>query len=273
MIPPAGDAEGGGWEDRPAELNEIPLPQLRVLLKGFPGDWRSDPDAAKGRPAPSAEKAAQADLPRIALPAPGAGTPGETPLREVLARRRSCREYSTAPLELGELGFLLWSAQGVTGNSTDTGEPLPLRAAPSAGGRYPLETYAVANRVDGLETGLYRYSPFAHELLALRLDPDLPTRLQNACYGDAMIAQAAAVIIFSAIPYRMEWKYAYLAHRMIALEAGHACQNLCLAAESTGAAACPVLAYHQPAVDHLIEADGEDEFAIYLASVGKRVEP
>lgn len=272
IIPPSGDAGSGSWENRPAELNEVPLPQLRVLLKGFPGDWRADPDAAKGLPAPPAEKAASDELPRIVLPAADAGQLGSTPLREALASRRSCRDYSPASLELRELSFLLWSTQGVTGHSAESGEPLPLRAAPSAGGRYPLETYIAANRIDGLETGLYRYRPLGHDLLALRLDPDLPARLQTACYGDAMVAQAAAVFIFSAIPYRMEWKYAYLAHRMIALEAGHACQNLCLAAESMGAGACPILAYHQPAMDHLIEADGEDEFTVYLASLGKRAE-
>jgi nitroreductase len=56
---------------------------------------------------------------------------------------------------------------------------------------------------------------------------------------------------------------------MIAMEAGHVCQNLYLAAESIGAGACAVLGYDQERMDSLIGVDGTDEFTIYMASVGK----
>ena len=56
---------------------------------------------------------------------------------------------------------------------------------------------------------------------------------------------------------------------MIALDAGHVCQNLYLAAESIGAGACAIGAYDQKQVDALLGVDGTDEFAIYLATVGK----
>jgi nitroreductase len=56
---------------------------------------------------------------------------------------------------------------------------------------------------------------------------------------------------------------------MIAMEAGHVCENLYLAAESCRTGTCAVLSYHQPRVDELLGVDGKEEFALYLACVGK----
>ena len=61
----------------------------------------------------------------------------------------------------------------------------------------------------------------------------------------------------------------YLSHRMIAIEAGHVCENLYLAAESCHTGVCAMLAYHQPKMDELLGVDGQEEFAIYMACVGK----
>jgi nitroreductase len=60
------------------------------------------------------------------------------------------------------------------------------------------------------------------------------------------------------------------AAKVIALDAGHVCQNLYLACEAIGAGTCAVAAYDQQAMDHILKVDGKDEFTIYLASVGKR---
>jgi SagB-type dehydrogenase family enzyme len=71
----------------------------------------------------------------------------------------------------------------------------------------------------------------------------------------------------------MEWRYGPAAHRVLPLDAGHVCQNLYLAAEAIGAGACAVGAYDQEALDLLLRLDGEEEFVIYLASVGKKAPP
>jgi SagB-type dehydrogenase family enzyme len=67
----------------------------------------------------------------------------------------------------------------------------------------------------------------------------------------------------------MEWRYGLAAHKVIALDAGHVCQNLYLACEAIGAGTCAIGAYDQDALDALLEVDGRDEFAVYLAPVGK----
>jgi SagB-type dehydrogenase family enzyme len=258
-------------ETRIRPLNEIPMEQLRVVLKGFPGDWRADGERSRQQPEPPAEKPVPADAKRIALVPPGDFKVGAMPLQQALATRRSVRSFSSAPLTLEELSFLLWAAQGVTAvQEDDAGQVVErFRTAPSAGARYPLETYVAVNRVADVAPGLYRYRPSDHQLILVREDANLASALQSACYEQPFVGEAAAVFIWSAIPYRTEWKYVYLSHRMIAMEAGHACQNLYLAAQSCGAGACAVMAYHQPRVDELIGADGQDEFALYLACAGK----
>ena len=256
----------GACEQEPVQqLDEIPIEELRLMLKGYPGDWRGDSDRSKGVPEPPAEKPIPAGAKWVDLTAVDELTLGGAPLKDVITKRRSRREFSTAALGLDELSFLLWSAQGVTDESHG------FRSAPSAGGRYPLETYIAVNRVEGLAPGAYRYLPATQQLLVVREDAELAAQLQTACYGESMPSDAAAVVIFAAVPYRTEWKYAYLAHRMIAMEVGHAGQNLYLAAESIDAGACAMLGYDQASVDGLIEVDGSDEFAVYLVCIGKPV--
>jgi nitroreductase len=67
----------------------------------------------------------------------------------------------------------------------------------------------------------------------------------------------------------MEWRYHLAAHKVIAIDAGHVCQNLYLASAAIGGGTCAVAAYHQEIMDQLLGVDGNDEFVIYLAAVGK----
>ena len=72
----------------------------------------------------------------VALPKPSLN--GSNSLEQLLAQRRSVRDYSDTSLELAEIGQLLWAAQGITDKEV-------YRAVPSAGALYPLEVY-VAHR-------------------------------------------------------------------------------------------------------------------------------
>jgi SagB-type dehydrogenase family enzyme len=165
------------------------------------------------------------------------------------------------------LAYLLWATQGV--HEIWRGGIAVRRTVPSAGARHPFETYLVVNRVAGLETGLYRYLSVEHQLLPLRMDDDLPEQTALACSHQTFVAQSAVTFIWTAIPYRTEWRYALMAPKLVNLDAGHVCHSLYLAAESIGAGVCAIAAYDQAALDDLLGVDGEDEFAIYVAPVGK----
>ena len=77
------------------------------------------------------------------------------------------------------------------------------------------------------------------------------------------------MFIWTTIPNRMEWRYSVVSHKIIALDAGHVCQNLYLACESIGCGTCAIGAYDQEKMDKFLGVDGEEEFAIYAAPVGR----
>jgi SagB-type dehydrogenase family enzyme len=187
-------------------------------------------------------------------------------LARAIARRRSHRAYASAPLSLGELSFLLWATQGVR---KKVDPAVVYRTVPSAGCRHALETYLCVLNVTGLEAGIYRYLPLEHKLLYAGARENLSGGIVDACLGQPSPGKAAVTFVWTAIPYRMEWRYDIAAHKVILLDAGHVCQNLYLACEAIGSGTCAIAAYHQERADELLEVDGKEEFVIYLAPVGK----
>ncbi|MCF8217208.1 MAG: SagB/ThcOx family dehydrogenase [Chlorobium sp.] len=228
----------------------------------------SETDQYRSIPPPPLQKPYAPDSKRIDLP------PVETlkhighiDLRASIAERASCRSYSVEPLALEELSFMLWATQGIK-HRIDAGHAL--RTVPSAGCRHAFETYLSVHRIDGLEKGIYRYLPIEHQLL-FEFEAEHPERsITRAALGQQFAGEAAVTFIWTVIPYRMEWRYGLAAHKVIALDAGHVCQNLYLASEAIGAGTCAIAAYDQKAMDNLLRIDGKEEFAIYLAPAGKK---
>jgi SagB-type dehydrogenase family enzyme len=80
---------------------------------------------------------------------------------------------------------------------------------------------------------------------------------------------SAVTFVWTAIPYRTAWRYSILSPKIIAQDSGHVCQNLYLACEAIGAGTCAIGAYDQAKMDAALNLDGEREFTIYVAPVGK----
>jgi SagB-type dehydrogenase family enzyme len=91
----------------------------------------------------------------------------------------------------------------------------------------------------------------------------------EATFGQPFAGSSAVVFLWTALPYRMEWRYGLAAHKVILLDAGHVCQNLYLACEALSLGTCAIAAYDQERMDQLLRVDGKDEFTVYLAAVGK----
>ena len=192
---------------------------------------------------------------------------GGMPTGEAIARRESVRHFSEAAMAIDELTFLLWATQGVR---EVLSPECALRTVPSAGARHAFETYLAVTRIESLEPGLYRYLPFDHQLAKLKVDSEIGIKAAVACLGQLFVATAAVTFFWTVIPARMEWRYDLAAHKVIALDAGHVCQNLYLASENIGAGTCAIAAYDQDKCDRLLDVDGDEEFTIYIAPVGKR---
>ena len=223
----------------------------------------------RGLPIPPLEEPVDQQLPRISLPDRESWSLvlQETDLADAIGNRRSRRNYSDEYLKVEELAFLLWATQG----QRSPGEQPPhFRTVPSAGARHSFETYLFIHRMEKIPPGLYRYLPLSNELVLIySADKESKTRLSRAVLGQNFVADSAVVFVWTTVPYRMEWRYLQAAHRVILLDAGHVCQNLYLACEAIQAGTCAIAAYDQEAMDELIQVDGEDQFTIYLAPVGK----
>jgi len=223
-------------------------------------------DQRDGVPHPQAQKPHPENANLIDLVPPDNITLNTLSVFEAIQKRQSHRSYTGDPISLEELSYLLWSTQGVK-QVIREGQTL-IKTVPSAGARHPFETYLFVNYVDGLVTGLYRYLGIEHKLLPIELDESLMFDVHEGT-NEQYVPDSAVVFIWTATPYRSEWRYGPLAHKMIAQDSGHICQNLYLACESIGIGTCAIGAYNQAKLDEVLGVDGDDEFTIYVATVGK----
>ncbi|MCK5117816.1 MAG: SagB/ThcOx family dehydrogenase [Candidatus Aegiribacteria sp.] len=224
-------------------------------------------DQHRGIPAPLIQKPYNPEAPRIPLLAPPEfkSSISDTDLLTVVIGRESRRHYLPAPLSLSELSFLLFSTQGIR----HTPHPsVSLRTVPSAGARHSFETYLLVRNVQSVDPGLYRYLPLDHTLAHLG-DRIPPSSVIEGCLDQRFTGECSVTFIWTVIPYRTEWRYGPVSHKIIAIDAGHVCQNLYLACTASGLGSCAIGAYDQDIMDTLLHLDGSDEFVIYIAPVGR----
>lgn len=224
-------------------------------------------DQSKGVSPPLFQKPYSADKQLIDLPLREAwSTVKEIDLVSAIENRKSHRKFKPIPLKLDELSFLLWATQGIR---YIAGLGRAYRVVPSAGCRHAFETYLSVQSVQSLESGIYRYLPIEHSLIFEHSVEGLQEKIVAGTSNQVFTGNAAVNFIWTVIPYRMEWRYDFAAHKVIAIDVGHVCQNLYLACEAIGCGTCAIAAYEQEQMDALLKVDSEDEYTIYLAPVGK----
>ena len=192
------------------------------------------------------------------LPSPSLKS--DNSLEQLLAQRRSIRDYSDTALSIAEVGQLLWAAQGIT---HDQG----YRTAPSAGALYPLELYLVTARVTGLARGVYHYQPRHHRLE--KTSDDVLDELSRSALSQSCVKQAAAVIILAAVYQRTTKKYGKRGRRYVHMEVGHAAQNIFLQSGALNLATVTVGAFDDVAVARALHIP-DDVQPLLLMPVGRK---
>lgn len=224
----------------------------RGKLPGHRLDWSTKPPVYKTYP----------ESERVSLPQPQRDK--GPAIWKVMNRRRSVRAYTDEPLTMNELSQILWATQGITAEVAGH----QLRASPSAGALYPVETYLFVSRVEGIASGLYHYRVDRHELELLQ-EGSFARETKRGALDQGIAERAAVVFIWSAVFSRSKWKYLQRAYRYIFLDAGHIAQNLALAAEALGIGTCQIGAIYDDEMNTLLELDGVEESVIYMSSVGR----
>ena len=174
--------------------------------------------------------------------------------------------FARSSMTLKELSYLLWCTQGFR---RVVNEHIMLRNVPSSGSRYPIETYFVAGEVENLPTGLYRFLPRTHSIVAVRQDSDLPFAMGTASMNFKVVTRAAVTFLWVGIPYRSEWALGNRGYRSVLIEAGHICQALIMSAGSIGFQVFPIDLFHDEMIYQLADLDPETQWPVYLGAVGK----
>ncbi len=178
----------------------------------------------------------------------------------------------SAPIDIAALTRILFCADGLTRQKRVGGDDYHFRAAASAGALYPIEIYVAANDADGLETGLYHFSPADLRMTGLRRG-DWRGFIADAAAKRPSILHARAVIAMSAIYWRSEWKYRARAYRYCYWDAGTILANLLAAAAAEEISAEVITAFEDPALETLLGIDTEREGMIALVALGRTDQP
>ncbi len=186
----------------------------------------------------------------------------EFSIEEALEKRRSVRDFKDEELNKKEISQLLWAAQGTTKEETG------FRTAPSAGGTYPLETYLIVRKIEGLDSGVYRYISKDHSLIKVK-DKKISSELASAALGQSFIEVAPVNIVIAADYKRTTDRYDDRGKRYVYMEAGHVAQNIYLQCESLNLGTVVVGAFDDEKVKEILELP-EEENPLYIIPIGKK---
>jgi ribosomal protein S12 methylthiotransferase accessory factor len=147
--------------------------------------------------------------------------------RTQLARRRSTRAFTPARLSEADLSILLWSAYGAVPRGS---EPPRRRTVPSGGALYPLVLHLVLFEPAGkVKPGTYRITSRRPYEIELTLEGGLPPA--GSMIFDPRPAEGAnGLVAISGSFARGRPKYGSRSLLLTLVEAGHAAENLHLAA-------------------------------------------
>jgi SagB-type dehydrogenase family enzyme len=218
----------------------IPLDHPLLLRDFVPNDLETWPAACKAYPD---------GLPVVALPRSWPAV--AAPAAAVLAGRHTA---APAGLDVPALARLLHLAAGVVRVVERTDRPtLLLRAAGSAGGRFPLEVYVSARGVDGLRDGVHWYDPVGHALLQV---------------GPPADGEATALVV-TGVPWRTGWRYAERGFRHIYWDAGTMLSQALALADSAGLRPRLWTRFPDGQLSRLVGADGVHELPVAVVGLGE----
>lgn len=199
-------------------------------------------------------------LPIMQLPSPYLSK--DKSFLNVLRNRSSTRIFSHNPISLKKISALLFYTAGLRTNQSLYNLH---RFYPSAGARYPLETYIVSLNSE-IAPGLYHYYLKSHSLEELirfkRFD-------RSHYFNHPWISKAGIIIILTAVFKRTTVKYGNRGYRHIMVEAGQLGQNFYLVSSALNIGCCAVAGFVDKKLNRLLDIDGINESVVYVLIAGE----
>ena len=217
---------------------EIEYPEIQEIHRASSLDGR-DEVVGWGRDwVPAPESPARAAGPHRTLDAArdASGNPvslGGGPLGEAVLQRGSTRRFARESIPFAKFSAVLTSATTpVAADFLPPGQPSL------------LETYLIANGVEGLKPGSYRYLPGQSSLESLK-QGDLRHEAGHLCFEQALGADASAVFYFMADLDQVLGRWGNRGYRAAQLEAGILGGRVYLAAHALGLGASGMTFYDE----------------------------
>ncbi len=199
-------------------------------------------------------------LPAIKLPAV---KKLHVPLGQALTKRHSFREFNTNQhLTSVQISTLLNYSVGLKKNRNLSES----RFYPSAGARYPIETYLFIRDTHYLEPALYHYYLRTHCLEKLYSYEEASLL---DCFSQRWVKKAHGLIVLTALFDRNTVKYGNRGYRHVLAEAGHIAQNIYLISAALKIHCCAIGGYIDSKLNKLIDIDGLTETVVYVLAIGK----
>jgi SagB-type dehydrogenase family enzyme len=193
-------------------------------------------------------------------------------LRSMTHARRSPKHFARIPIDFETISAVLEAACGVSAVVPHRKGKIALRAHPSGGALYAIETYLHVLGTRGLAKGLYHYSPvhdaLEHVRVPLARDDLVDVALEEMRES---VACAGAVVFFAANFPRAERKYGSGGYRVLAIEAGHISESLLLCACAAGLHGRPNGGWYEADLNATLGFSDPDEQYLFSLLLGHAV--
>ncbi len=130
-----------------------------------------------------------------------------------------------------------------------------------------LETYLIIQQVEGLPSGVYRYSPQKRGM-SLIYSGDFRTQCWHLCLGQHLARDASALVVHVAHLKEAMQRHGNRAYRYLHLDAGYIGQSINLAAIRLGIGVSGIGGFYDDEVNHLLGLSLE-KIIIYITTLGQ----
>jgi SagB-type dehydrogenase family enzyme len=164
------------------------------------------------------------------------------------------------PQDLKTLGTWLHFADGIASRKRLVTQTVFTRTCYSDGHTFPGEIYIAAFAIDGLEPGLYHYSPREFVLRKLRGGGETLARLTRGRPDLAFLKTVPLAMLVSTIFCRATWRFGKRGYRHALHDAGYLIQNLVTVATGMGVQTMTRLILNDAATRDLIGVPADVDF-------------
>ena len=166
------------------------------------------------------------------------------------------------------LAEILFLSAGITRRRPYPGGEILFRAAACTGALYHIDLYAVCGNLEGLDAGVYQFSPQDFSLRRLRAG-DYRAVLVRASGAEPSMADAPCMIAGASTFWRNSWKYQARAYRHCYWDNGTMLANLLAAAGARRIPARVVIGFVDRAVNALLGLDEQREAPLSIVALGQ----